>query len=150
MQERNDDDDDENSTAWRTTAVRPIGKNVRAGVCVEFRSKGSPVRVGGGGVRASTTAAAIWPDAGRPSIFWPQAGSAFSAATAVFSTPLSLAIARPPPPTFSALPPNEIFGDGRAWLHNARPSVAATAVIDDDRQSSRLSYRHMCGTHIIR
>jgi len=35
---------------------RPIGANVRAGVCVEFRSKGSPVRGGGGGVRASATA----------------------------------------------------------------------------------------------
>jgi len=66
---------------------RPIGVNVRAGVCVEFRSKGSPVR--GGGVRASATAGDLnrrWPTID----FLTPGGIVFSTAAAVtvFSFPL--------------------------------------------------------------
>jgi hypothetical protein len=59
--------------------------NVRAGVCVEFRSKGSPAR----GVRASATAGD--PSRHRPTIDFLTPGEiAFStaAADAVFSFPL--------------------------------------------------------------
>jgi len=86
---------------------RPVGANVRAGVCVEFRSKGSPARGVGGGVRASATAGD--PSRPRPTIDFLTPGGGGGDVSRGRYFP------------FAVTTSSFVFGDSRGCTTNARP-----------------------------